>query len=435
MLIFTKFISLFIKPKDKELNHIVIIGFGSTYSTFAFSSRAISITNEPYSNLIEAGDLSFQLPGILCFREPSAVYYNSNSKYTRKFGEKAIRTGRNPRHNGTVYQDFQPQLYKELSRATDVQSHDSITMTDVTSHYLRDFVKTELAKVKQNCHKFYLSKSRIRYVMTTSKECSVEEKDLLRQLFVQAGLVSMKQVDGRVSFISEKEALKHYCYQYLCHHSKVNGFQRFMVLDAGGKTVNAYIFKVGSSSSIHDPQLEEVSSNNRSACGSTIVDDNFKELVVDKFHACSIKLPSLADLDNLTDEFIKNTKLNFIFIDGEFISFPIPPSCHITFSVPDLTHFIVHGTLRITHKELSEKVFKPVTNDIIEFIQSELEALPDSQNLDAILLVGGFGQSSFLYKEIKDSFQGKPIGANMVLQLPDGELAACRGAASYGLNL
>jgi hypothetical protein len=102
----------------------------------------------------------------------------------------------------------------------------------------------------------------------------------------------------------------------------------------------------------------------------------------------------------------------------------------------DINGFIENNTLKVTHDELYKSVFKGTINKTIDLISHLLKKLTvNEQNIDAILLVGDFGQLPWLFKEIRDNFEGKPIGADSILEVPDGEFAACNGAIFYGLGL
>lgn len=87
-------------------------------------------------------------------------------------------------------------------------------------------------------------------------------------------------------------------------------------------------------------------------------------------------------------------------------------------------------SLEIPIKVLANEVFDPVIDEVINLIQFQLDRLNETK-LDYIILVGGFGQSKYLLRKIKDNFEYK-VG-NIVV--PDaGELAVSRGAVYFGLN-
>jgi hypothetical protein len=89
----------------------------------------------------------------------------------------------------------------------------------------------------------------------------------------------------------------------------------------------------------------------------------------------------------------------------------------------------------LNYAELENEVFKPCIDRILKLIEMQLRKLPEGERqLDTILVVGGFGQSSYLYKKIVDKFENRAIGARFIGKPPNGDLAISRGAVSFGLE-
>jgi hypothetical protein len=114
---------------------------------------------------------------------------------------------------------------------------------------------------------------------------------------------------------------------------------------------------------------------------------------------------------------------------------PIPLSLNISYDTEDPTGFIVDEEFVIPYSVLENEVFMPVVQKVIDLVNIQLRKLPDGERqLDAILVVGGFGQSPYLLQKLRDSFEGRTTGAMFIGQPPDGALAICRGAVSFGLR-
>jgi len=77
---------------------------------------------------------------------------------------------------------------------------------------------------------------------------------------------------------------------------------------------------------------------------------------------------------------------------------------------------------------LRQQVFDPVVNQVLELIEEQLKRL--SQPLDALLLVGGFSGSEYLFKKVDGQF-GQRI--KVIARPSDADTATARGAAQYGL--
>jgi hypothetical protein len=90
---------------------------------------------------------------------------------------------------------------------------------------------------------------------------------------------------------------------------------------------------------------------------------------------------------------------------------------------------IEEGDLMIHPSEIIQHVFDPVVKQVLQLVESQF--IKVEKKLDAIFLVGGFGQSSYLFTQLKKRYSaevkrvGKPVR---------GEMAIVRGAVLMGLN-
>ena len=74
------------------------------------------------------------------------------------------------------------------------------------------------------------------------------------------------------------------------------------------------------------------------------------------------------------------------------------------------------------------KIFEPILKDILNLIQEQVRLA--GSGVAAVLLVGGFGQSSYLKARVK-----QPLGSNIVVLQPEnGWTAVVRGAAMLGIG-
>lgn len=87
-----------------------------------------------------------------------------------------------------------------------------------------------------------------------------------------------------------------------------------------------------------------------------------------------------------------------------------------------------NGCLLLPAIELCNEIFEPVVSQVLGLIDNQLMQSPI---LEAIFLVGGFGQSNYLFKRVEDIFADR---VGMIGVPPRGELAVVRGAVYFGLN-
>ncbi|PKY34709.1 hypothetical protein RhiirB3_167195 [Rhizophagus irregularis] len=76
-------------------------------------------------------------------------------------------------------------------------------------------------------------------------------------------------------------------------------------------------------------------------------------------------------------------------------------------------------------------MFDPVINKIIKLIHEQLN---NSGPISAMFLIGGFSESKYLQKRIREEFSSKVKNSN--ISVPSQPVvASLRGALEYGLNM
>jgi len=75
-----------------------------------------------------------------------------------------------------------------------------------------------------------------------------------------------------------------------------------------------------------------------------------------------------------------------------------------------------------------ESIFEPIVEEIIQLVKDQIKAT--KKTIKAVLLVGGFGQSSYL----KERLQGTLSKETEITQPPNGWTAVVRGAVMKGLG-
>jgi len=73
------------------------------------------------------------------------------------------------------------------------------------------------------------------------------------------------------------------------------------------------------------------------------------------------------------------------------------------------------------------RIFEPIIVKIIELVKGQIKS--SEKEIRAILLVGGFGQNSYLKERLRSS-----LGGIEVLQPPNAWTAIVRGAVMVGLS-
>ena len=128
------------------------------------------------------------------------------------------------------------------------------------------------------------------------------------------------------------------------------------------------------------------------------------------------KLSHLGSINDTAMESMMNTFINQIkpeFDGFESMFMELPASLGSTEHLEGKG--ISGGQLELTAEELRDHVFEPVVSQVLELIEYQLEQSP---NLEAVFLVGGFGQSNYLFRRVEEQFANR---VGMIGVPPRGE--------------
>ncbi|EGO02840.1 hypothetical protein SERLA73DRAFT_176256 [Serpula lacrymans var. lacrymans S7.3] len=251
--------------------------------------------------------------------------------------------------------------------------------------------------------------------------------DMMREAAIVAGLVQSGRAGerdwrDRLRIITEPEAAAVHCAQLTDLH-KLKPSQVFMICDAGGGTVDLAIYKIiGQTANL---EIAEMCARSGANCGSLFLDLRFRELVRTLLadHPAHLDAASLA---YFMHSFSETDKLNFKgqVDDDTYFHF----TCFNVDDPHDPSVGLINGELAIPGNLIRREVFDPVVSQVLELIEEQSKKT--DQRIDALLLVGGFAGSHYLYRKVQEHF-GTRI---RVIERPsDADTATVRGAAQYGL--
>ncbi|KAL0079423.1 hypothetical protein F4703DRAFT_1932414 [Phycomyces blakesleeanus] len=371
-------------------SYIAGIDFGTT-----FSGCSCVYTKDSTDEIFDITDWPNR-GGYIYPKVPTVLLYEQNSKRVLAWGNDAIWRAKRPNCTAVLIDNFKLLLDHSQKHST---LPNGLTVIEVISDYLREF--------KLYIHTYFESKlgavydaSKFRYCLTVPAIWDDEAKAIMREAAILAGIINRRDHPDRLILTSEPEAASLYCEKKLGQFNLTHG-QRFMICDAGGGTVDLIVFEIDASSG---PKfLREVTKGSGSTCGSTFLDKNMRDLMKKRFGNYADSSKDV--IDNLLEHFVSSTKPQFDNEDDEFFILPI--SLNPTeIMLSDIG--IVDGRIQVTVDELREDVFKPVVKQVLDLISDQIDQ--SQAHIDAIFLVGGFGQSS------------------------RGELAVVRGAVISGVD-
>ncbi|KAH7909310.1 actin-like ATPase domain-containing protein [Hygrophoropsis aurantiaca] len=251
--------------------------------------------------------------------------------------------------------------------------------------------------------------------------------DMMRQAAIDANLVQSARAGDhqwrdRLRIITEPEAAAVHCARLTDLH-KLKPSQNFMICDAGGGTVDLAVYKIiGQMSNL---EIAEMCARSGANCGSLFLDLRFRELVKTLLadHPAHLDPASLA---YFMHSFSQTDKLAFKgeIDDDTYFHF----TCFNVQDPHDPSVGLINGELAIPGNLIRREVFDPVVNQVLDMIEEQSKKT--EQKIDALLLVGGFAGSEYLYKRVEEQFSSR---IKVIARPSDADTATVRGAAQYGL--
>ncbi|GAB1197359.1 hypothetical protein APSETT444_006652 [Aspergillus pseudonomiae] len=221
---------------------------------------------------------------------------------------------------------------------------------------------------------------------------------------------------GTIRLISEPEAAAIHALNASNPHGLDIG-DTVILCDAGGGTVDLITFSIVE----REPhlRLKEEASGDGSLCGSTFLNRLFENFL--KNRLSSIPGWGRDTLDEAMQRFemvIKRTFFGDVIQDSMI---PIP-------GIADDSAIHVHrGRLRVSGQEMAD-LFKPILEEVHKLVDNQVKS--SKKSVKALFLVGGFGQSPYLRRYLRDAL---PQDIE-VLAPVDGWTAVVRGALMKSLG-
>ncbi|KAI7875551.1 uncharacterized protein EV154DRAFT_555881 [Mucor mucedo] len=282
-----------------------------------------------------------------------------------------------------------------------------------------------------------LKKYKMRYVITVPAMWNSSARDTMVQAAIEATLIKENEID-QLLIISEPEAAALYCENRFTEYigdlkGDVND-TKFIVCDAGGGTVDLVTFNLKVNEN-KEMMICQAGDGVGDTCGSTCLDLRFKDYVMNFYDSIGVNMEeSKIQLDSVMQHFIKNQKSQFLpYLQSDtFYDIRLPGKSVLNLSNSSKYRMADNNsTLRMNNQEMKDIVFDPIVDRIFALINDQLEqAEKGDRKIDAILMVGGFSQSQYLQRRIKDQYKGV-----CRVSVPSGGIMGISyGAVSHALN-
>lgn len=274
--------------------------------------------------------------------------------------------------------------------------------------------------------------TKINYVLTVPAVWSDAAKDATLRAAEKAGM------NGKVTMISEPEAAAIYALKSM-ERSILQPGDNFIVCDAGGGTVDLISYEI---ISLCPLRLEESVPGTGALCGGAFLNMRFHECVKarmgqDAFESmCQRKPKSWAVALKYFEDYVKRSfdpsDSQDDFDNGTY-NVPLPGAAD------NIAAGIDCGFITLSTSDVAE-IFRPIIDQIIELIERQRNMLVSSgKSARGVVLVGGFGQSTFLHKSLKTRFaddgsMSSSSGGLSIMQPINAWTAVVRGAVLSGLE-
>ncbi|KAI8888893.1 hypothetical protein K501DRAFT_267403 [Backusella circina FSU 941] len=271
------------------LVYIIGLDFGTTYSGFAYAeARHCANPGADHNIVIKVVKTWPKQNHNDFFKVPSALYFDEHMKYLRKFGEAAKSASQIPKSTGILLRHFKLLLAREFGPILDdeiLNTLEDFQIIDAIIYYLRDFNNAGINRLKRLENiKGSVKDLNLGYIITIPSMWCDEAKNTMRVAVQKAGLVSEKDINTKVHFITEAEAAAMYCEKFYDNQFSMERDQRFMICDAGGGTVDLVTFKVSQEKKNGNKFIiSELTSGDGDTCGAIFIDRAFEKYIVDKF--------------------------------------------------------------------------------------------------------------------------------------------------------
>lgn len=393
----------------REDRLIVGVDFGTTYSGVA----------AVYSATPDDVDIIKSWPGgngITSDKVPTEIAYESTSPATTPTSPDVEDKGDVKKPNATRW-GFQfrpeeprlrciklfldrnqklPHFVSPLETAAQLRKCDR-TVMDAVSDYLTKIYDHTMETLTRRYGESFVATTKVEFVLTVPAVWSDAAKNATLQAAERAGMGSRHEL----KLISEPEAAAVYTLKTI-QPSGLKIGDNFIVCDAGGGTVDLIAYKV---TQLDPLRVEESAVGTGGLCGSAFLNYRFEDHVKERIGEATYehmreKKPKTWMMGlRYFEEFVKR---NFNEEEHSEVNVPFP-------GLADNEEAGLDSGFLIMTAEQVKGIFEPVIRQVIELVDGQVQTIKSrGGHVSGIVLVGGFGQSNYLYTRLKQHFNSAP---------------------------
>ncbi|KAF8317144.1 hypothetical protein DL93DRAFT_591057 [Clavulina sp. PMI_390] len=307
----------------------------------------------------------------------------------------------------------QPQYFKMIlhpGRFAEIHPEVSIPLVRLYADYLGYLFGHTISHLERylGFDPWLAAGEEARIVLTHPNHWTSDQQHILREATVTAGLVSPEGIENMLHFVEEAEAAA--AFALLEHPGIKNTLKtgaKFIVCDAGGSTVDmsSYVVKRQRSPGYHAMEISELVAPFSVDAGGIYVDRDFSmhlaRVVVPYLLGIPQELPLL--LDDAMAEFERYSKRRFAALD-DTMDVKFGPRA---LQIPQVG---VHkGTLKLPGPVAASFFQSSIKATIASFVE-----VVRKQDPSVIILTGGFSESLYFKRMIRESLEVNP-GCRIIL--------------------
>ena len=426
------------ETEELDWEHVVAIDFGTTRTGYGFASKEDRKEVEIQMKWKGNSDSSYKnLTAILYETEPElkavAWGYEAQALRKRKIMKKE--------NNFEIIQDFKLEL-KKLEDPSNKMPTVKIGKSERTIvQLIGDFLHLVKLDIQENHPNLDLNKTK--WCLTVPAIWNDEMKEAMRLAAENAGIINQKyKINSQFTLALEPEAAAVCCLKN--NTIQLNDGDSFVVVDAGGGTVDITSYK------IQDSKLFQQFRASGGACGGTSVDRKFWEYIDSRFSSafaiqnftdCKLRpLPGFCDLFYSWE----NSKKFFEPKNPDLVSISIPNPVNRVISKEIVNAKALEDFSDFYDEDSSSFTFPPdvmasfFDESIDETLQYAEEAIDETlsvsslNSIDYLMLVGGYASSSILQNAIETSSFRKKV--NKILIPYNSGTSIVAGAVYFAMN-
>ncbi|KAF5615457.1 hsp70 [Fusarium tjaetaba] len=281
-------------------------------------------------------------------------------------------------------------------------------VVDAVSDYLTQIYKHTMDTLTRRYGESFMASTKVEFVLTCPAVWSDAAKNTTLQAAERAGM----GLRSEIQMISEPEAAAVYTLKAI-QPNHLNVGDNFIVCDAGGGTVDLIAYKI---ISLKPLRVEESAVGTGGLCGSAFLNYRFEEHVrgrlgQTRFDEMKAKKGKTWQMGlRYFEEFVKR---NFNEDEHQEVNVPyVYPNTYLVLAnlpsfpgLPDDEDAGLDSGFLVMTAEQVKDIFEPVVKEVCDLVQGQVTGLRSKGGIvSGIVLVGGFGQSDYLYRRLKNHF-------------------------------